>query len=339
MMSIIKRNYSLKKHNTFNIDVKAKYFTIIQNEKQIFNLLQEDFLLKEKILILGSGSNILFTKNYNGIVVFNQIKGIKIIEEDEKCSTIKVGAGEKWHDFVLWSIKRNLSGIENLALIPGLVGASPIQNIGAYGMEVKNTIQKIHFINIKSKKKIIINDFDCKFKYRDSIFKNQLRDKVIITNVIFKLYKKPINNIKYGEISNELQRIKKDPSPKSIAQAVINIRNKKIPNPKKIGNSGSFFKNPIVSQNKFMKLKNKFPDIVYYKNSSKKIKLAAGWLIEHAGLKGIRKGDAGVHKNQALVLVNHNNANGKEILSLARYIQKIIKIKYDINLETEVNII
>ena len=153
MMSIIKRNYSLKKHNTFNIDVKAKFFTIIQNEKQIFNLLQEDFSLKEKILILGSGSNILFTKNYNGIVVFNQIKGIKIIEEDEKYSIIKVGAGEKWHDFVLWSIKRNLSGIENLALIPGLVGASPIQNIGAYGMEVKNTIQKIHFINIKSKKK------------------------------------------------------------------------------------------------------------------------------------------------------------------------------------------
>ena len=142
----------------------------------------------------------------------------------------------------MWSIKRNLSGIENLALIPGLVGASPIQNIGAYGMEVKNTIQKIHFINIKSKKKIIINDFDCKFKYRDSIFKNQLRNKVIITNVIFKLHKKPINNIKYGEISNELQRIKKDPSPKSIAQAVINIRNKKIPNPKKIGNSGSFLK-------------------------------------------------------------------------------------------------
>ena len=242
MMSIIKRNYSLKKHNTFNIDVKAKFFTIIQNEKQIFNLLQEDFSLKEKILILGSGSNILFTKNYNGIVVFNQIKGIKIIEEDEKYSIIKVGAGEKWHDFVLWSIKRNLSGIENLALIPGLVGASPIQNIGAYGMEVKNTIQKIHFINIKSKKKIIINDFDCKFKYRDSIFKNQLRDKVIITNVIFKLYKKPINNIKYGEISNELQRIKKDPSPKSIAQAVINIRNKKIPNPKKLETVEVFLK-------------------------------------------------------------------------------------------------
>lgn len=338
-MSNILRNYSLKDLNSFGVDIKAKYFASFNSEEELLELLSDETSQNEPIFILGEGSNILFTKDFEGIILANKITGTDIILEDKESMTITVGAGENWHDFVLWSIEKGLSGIENLALIPGLVGASPIQNIGAYGTEIKDVITKVHYIEIATGLKKEISNSECKFEYRNSIFKNELKGKVVVTKVTFILSKTPMNNIKYGAITDELNRLKKDPSPSAIAEAVINIRNSKLPNPKILGNSGSFFKNPIIKTDDLKKLKIKFPNIIAYKASNTHSKLAAGWLIENAGYKGYRIGDAGVHKNQALVLVNYGKASGKEILSLANLIQQKIKEKYDVSIENEVNIL
>ena len=338
-MCIIKENYSLESHNTFGINAKAKYFAYFTSENELQYLLSSRIVKKEPLFVLGGGSNILITRDFKGLILANQIKGIVILSENKESTTIKVGAGEIWHDFVLWSIKRNLSGIENLALIPGLVGASPIQNIGAYGMEVKDVIESVNYLEIKSKDKKTINNLACNFRYRDSIFKNELKQKVIITEVIFKLKKTPLNNTTYGAISNELKNLRKEASPRNIAEAVINIRNRKLPDPDELPNSGSFFKNPIIKTSQLEELRKEFPQIVSYKVSKKESKIAAGWLIENAGLKGYRKGNVGVHQNQALVLVNYGKATGIEIITLAKEIQKIIKDKYGIQIEPEVNIL
>ncbi len=338
-MSEIKKNYSLKAHNTFNISVKSKYFASFRSNQELINLLQCNVCKTEKILLLGGGSNILFTKDFNGITLLNAIKGIKIIHEDTNYKKIKVGAGEVWHDFVLWCVKEKLYGIENLALIPGLVGATPIQNIGAYGVEVKDVIEAVNYIDIKSKNKKTINKSSCQFSYRDSIFKKKLKNKVIITEVIFKLKKTPVNNVTYKAISDELKKMKKKVSTKNITEAVMKIRKRKLPDPKEIGNSGSFFKNPVVKIDELKRLKREFPEIVSFKISNTHVKLAAGWLIENIGYKGYRMSDAGVHKNQALVLVNYGKATGREILNLANIIQTKVKEKYNINLENEVNIL
>jgi UDP-N-acetylmuramate dehydrogenase len=262
-----------------------------------------------------------------------------VLAEDNHSSTIEVGAGEVWHDFVLWSIEKTLSGIENLALIPGLVGASPMQNIGAYGLEVKDVITTVHFTEIGSGNSKILSNEDCNFGYRDSIFKHELKEKVVITKVIFKLSKTPLNKTTYGVIEEELKNLNLDPSPKNISTAVINIRSRKLPDPKILGNSGSFFKNPIIKTTQFENLKREFPEMVGYTISETKTKIAAGWLIDNAGLKGYRKADAGVHKNQALVLVNYGNATGLEIINLAKEIQEKIKDKYGISITPEVNIL
>ena len=338
-MQNILNNYNLKKYNTFNVNVRAKYFASFNSKKQLQQLLENQICQNENILILGGGSNILFTKNINGIVLHNNINGISIIKEGTKNIVVKVGAGVVWHDFVIWSVKKNLSGIENLALIPGSVGASPIQNIGAYGAEVKSTIEEVIGIEINSSKERRFTNTECEFNYRSSIFKNELKNKYIITEVIFKLSKKHLNITSYGDVKKELDNLKLPPNPKNISTAVINIRNIKLPHPKKLANSGSFFKNPIISTNTFNSIKKKFPNIISYKISEKKIKIAAGWLIENAGLKGHRVGDAGVHKNQALVIVNYDKATGKEILNLANNIRDKIKKIYGISIENEVNIL
>ena len=257
----------------------------------------------------------------------------------EKHTIVKVGAGVIWQDFVDWSLEKNLSGIENLSLIPGSVGASPVQNIGAYGVEIKNYITKVITFDLEKNTTRIFSNKECQFEYRNSIFKMELKNKILITHVEFKLYKTNINEISYGDIQQELKKLKLNPSPKNISTAVINIRNKKIPNPKILANSGSFFKNPIISTEKFNSLKKDFPEIIGYKVSENKTKVAAGWLIENAGLKGYRNGDAGIHKQQALVLVNYKNASGKNILNLANKIQKIIFEKYKIQIDPEVNIL
>ena len=335
----IQQNYSLKKYNTFGIAATAKYFACFSSENELVELLRNDLCKTEPLFILGGGSNILLTQDFEGLVLANTIKGMEVLAEDNHSSTIEVGAGEVWHDFVLWSIDKNLSGIENLALIPGLVGASPMQNIGAYGLEVKDVITTVHFIEIGSGNSKILSNEDCNFGYRDSIFKHELKEKAVITKVIFKLSKTPLNQTTYGAIEEELKNLNLDPSPKNISTAVINIRSRKLPDPKILGNSGSFFKNPIIKTTQFENLKREFPEMVGYTISETKTKIAAGWLIDNAGLKGYRKADAGVHKNQALVLVNYGNATGLEIINLAKEIQEKIKDKYGISITPEVNIL
>tara|TARA_B100001250_G_scaffold69116_1_gene55430 strand:- start:6111 stop:7127 length:1017 start_codon:yes stop_codon:yes gene_type:complete len=332
-------NYCLKEHNTFGINVKAKYFSKFESTEELKEIINSEIYNRNKTFILGEGSNILLTKDFNGLILHNKITGIDILNDNQRYTIVTVGGGVNWHEFVTWSVNKGLSGIENLALIPGTVGASPVQNIGAYGMEVKDSITKVHAFEIKKKKTKVFTNKECKFEYRTSVFKESLKTKMIITQVEFKLLKTALNKIAYGDIKEELNILKLKPSPRNIAHAVINIRNRKLPNPAEIGNSGSFFKNPIISTNKFESLKIKFPKIVGYKASKCETKLAAGWLIDNAGLKGYRKGDAGVHKHQALVLVNYKEAHGKEILQLARKIQDAILEKYGIKIEPEVNIL
>ena len=336
---MFKENISIKNYNSFKIDVKTKFFCEFKNIEELKIILNSCVYNDNKSIVLGGGSNILFTNDYKGLILKNNITGIKIIKENNHHIIVEVGSGENWHKFVMWSIEKNLSGIENLALIPGSVGACPVQNIGAYGMEAKDSIISVQTIDLKSNKEYNFKNKDCDFNYRDSIFKNKLKNKIIITKVTFRLNKKPINNISYGNIELELKKLKLSPSPKNIANTIIKIREKKLPDPKKIGNCGSFFKNPIISNSQFLKLQKKFPEIIHFKLPNKKIKISAGWLIENIGLKGYRKGDAGVHKQQALVIVNYGRANGKEILNLAKRIQKKVMENYEIKIEPEVNIL
>jgi len=339
MITSVKSNFPLKNFNTFNLSAKAKYFYEFLDELSLLQILNHKKYKNEKLLILGGGSNLLFSKDYDGIILKNSISGIKKISEDENSLIVEVGAGENWHDFVLWSVEKNLSGIENLALIPGLVGASPIQNIGAYGMEVKDTIIQVTYIDIKTGMIKTLKNNECNFSYRNSIFKKELKNKIAITSVTFKLSKQDLNITKYGAIKSELESLQKPPSCKSICQAVINIRTRKLPNPDKLGNSGSFFKNPIISNEKFNKLQKKFPEIVAYKENSNNMKVAAGWLIDKAGWRGYKKNNVGVYQNQALVLVNYGRATGQEVINLSKDIQESIFKKFQIEIFPEVNII
>tara|TARA_B100000780_G_scaffold179789_1_gene126030 strand:- start:3 stop:1019 length:1017 start_codon:yes stop_codon:yes gene_type:complete len=338
-MSNILNNYSLKNHNTFGINVEAKYFSTFNSMIELKEILKINLHKKEKFFILGSGSNILLTKDFDGFILHNKIEGICIIEDNENDIIVEVGSGVVWHDFVMWSVNQELSGIENLALIPGTVGASPVQNIGAYGMEAKDSITKVHTLEIKNKKVKIFSNKDCEFSYRNSIFKKEKEKKFIITKVEFRLSKEHFNRTEYGAIEEELKKLKLKANPATIAKAVIKIRNRKLPNPKVLGNSGSFFKNPVIETSEFNVLKKEFPEMIGYTISNSQTKVAAGWLIDNAGLKGYRKADAGVHKNQALVLVNYGNATGTEIIKLAKEIQQKIKAQYGIIIEPEVSIL
>ena len=333
----IQHNISLKKYNTFGIDVTAERFINIDSVSQLREVLNNE----SSFFVLSGGSNLLLTDNLNTLVLHIGIKGIDILEENDLHAYVKVQAGENWHDFVLWCIKNNLGGLENLSLIPGYVGTSPIQNIGAYGVEIKDTFHKLKAIEIKTGNRIVFNAEDCNFGYRNSVFKNGLKGKFIITSVIFKLTKKNHKlNYSYGAIQSELEnRGITSPTIRDISNCVIDIRNSKLPNPNEIGNSGSFFKNPIVFTKKFNSLKKKYPEIPSYAISSDEVKIPAGWLIEQCGFKGKRFGDAGVHTKQALVLVNYGNATGKEIVRLAQNIQETVLNSFGILLEIEVNVI
>ena len=339
-MSIsIEKNYPLDNLNTFNISAKTKFFYEFNTLENLKEILSHKLLKTEKAFVLGGGSNILFSKDFDGIVLKNSIEGIHITKDNNNHIEVEVGSGENWHEFVLWSVKKNLSGVENLALIPGSVGASPIQNIGAYGCEAKDTIKKVQFIDLESKSIKELTNSECDFSYRSSIFKKDLKGKYIITKVTFLLKKKPINNISYGAVANELSTLKNQASPQSICNAIINIRSRKLPDPQKIGNSGSFFKNPIISNKKLKKIKEKYPEIINYTQSKTHSKIAAGWLIEMAGWKGYRKDDFGVYDKQALVLVNYGKASGNEIIELSKKIQQSVLDKFDIMINPEVNII
>jgi UDP-N-acetylmuramate dehydrogenase len=283
---------------------------------------------------------LLFTKNFDGIVLKNNLKGIEIVQETEEHVYVKSAAGEQWHAFVLYCIANNYAGIENLSLIPGCVGASPMQNIGAYGVEIKDVFYELEAVSLHDGTQQKFNAKDCEFGYRESVFKHKLKNQFIIASVTFRLNKTPKFNTNYGAIEKELELMQvKEISIAAISKAVCNIRSSKLPNPAEIGNAGSFFKNPVVNTPLYEALKVQFPDIVGYKNSETETKLAAGWLIEQCGLKGYRTGDAGVHKNQALVLVNYQNATGKEIYDLSQKVMDAVNAKFGVKLEREVNII
>ena len=336
--SMILKNYNLKTLNSFGVDVKTKYYYALQKIDDIKFLFNQKKQFLKKILVLGGGSNILFTKDYDGLIIHNQIKGIEKVEENKDFLTLKVGAGENWHKFVLYTLKIGLSGIENLSLIPGCVGAAPIQNIGAYGVEVKDFISKVEFYHIKERKIDKKNKIECNFGYRDSIFKKSLKNKVIITHVYFKLNKKFNKIISYGTLKELAQKKSTELKAEDISNFIIEIRNSKLPNPENIGNAGSFFKNPIVSSSKIEKLTKDYPEIIYFKIDNNNYKVSAGWLIENIGLKGYRKGDAGTYEKQALVIINHSNASGKELLLFSNFISEKVLNTYDIKLENEVNI-
>lgn len=334
----VQENISLKKYNTFGIDANAKYFSVFNSINELEELITPDFQLST--LILGGGSNILFTKNFDGLVLKNELKGIELIKEDEDYVYIKAGAGENWHQFVLHCVNNNYAGLENLSLIPGNVGASPMQNIGAYGVEVKDVFYELEAFHLKEKKKIIFNKDECAFGYRESVFKRKYKNEFVIASVTYRLNKKPVYNISYGAIEQELEKMNiKELSIQAISQAVINIRSSKLPDPLKIGNAGSFFKNPEIDNIKYSILNIKYPNIVAYPLANGNVKLAAGWLIEQCGWKGFRSGDAGCYDKQALVLVNYGNAKGKEIYSLSETILQSVNQKFDVRLEREVNIL
>jgi UDP-N-acetylmuramate dehydrogenase len=340
---MIIENFSLKKYNTFGIDVLAQYFAdfnTVEGLEEMLEFKQRPTTNNQRsTLILGGGSNILFTKNVEGMVLKNEIKGIEIVSEDENYVYLKVGAGENWHGLVLYCVNNDLAGMENLSLIPGNVGASPMQNIGAYGVEIKDVFYELEAFHLPEKKIIKFSLPDCEFGYRESVFKRKFKNQFVITSVTYRLNKMPHFNTSYGAIEQELEKMGvQELSIQAISQAVINIRSSKLPDPAVIGNAGSFFKNPEIDYQQFETLKISFPNLVGYALDNGHVKLAAGWLIEQCGWKGYRKGDAGCHAKQALVLVNYGNAKGSEILSLSEEIIASVQEKFDVLLEKEVNI-
>lgn len=335
-MNII-QNQSLKNYNTFGIDAKAKEFIAVNTIDSLIEVVGSN----KDLFILGGGSNMLLTQDIQKLVVHVNLKGKAIIDENEDFVIVKAQAGENWHEFVLWCIDQGFGGIENLSLIPGNVGTTPIQNIGAYGVEIKDTLFSCEALNRKTLQIETFTNAQCQFDYRESVFKNELKEQYIITSVLFQLTKKNhAVSTTYGAIETELlkQNIQ-NPTLKDVSNAVIAIRQSKLPDPKQLGNSGSFFKNPIISKEAYEKAKALHPDMPHYVVSENSVKVPAGWLIEHAGFKGKRFGDAGVHKNQALVLVNYGNATGAELVALSRTIQQTILDQFGIAIEAEVNII
>lgn len=335
----IQSNFSLKSFNTFGIEAKAKSFVAVHSLDELKTVLAEH--AAEPKFILGGGSNMLLTQDIEALVIHIDLKGKRILKEDDDFVWVESMAGENWHEFVLWTIDQNFGGLENMSLIPGNVGTTPVQNIGAYGTEIKDTFVSCDAMKIDDQTMRTFNKEDCRFGYRESIFKQEAKNQYIITSVVFKLTKRNHNiNTSYGDITKELalQNVSV-PTLKDVSNAVIAIRQSKLPDPKILGNSGSFFKNPVISRSHFEKVQAQFPEIKFFEVSPTEVKVPAGWLIEQAGYKGFRKGDAGVHKNQALVLVNYGSATGQEILALSREVQQAVFDKYSIAIEAEVNVI
>ena len=335
----IQNNISLGNFNTFHIDAKASYFAEVNHVNDFIALVNDGYTKKHHSMVLGGGSNMLLTKDYDGLIIKNNLKGIELVKEDEINVFVKAAAGEVWHEFVLFCIGRNYGGVENLSLIPGSVGAGPIQNIGAYGVELKDVFYECEGVSFADGTKRIFKLEECKFGYRESVFKQELKGQYFITSVTFKLSKNPTFRTDYGQIQSELDKMGvKELSVKAISDAVCAIRSSKLPNPAEIGNAGSFFKNPVISKAQFEKIKASYPDVSSYP-AGEQVKLAAGWLIEKAGWKGKSFGTYGVHKNQALVLVNYGGAKGEEIFALSEQIIQSINDTFGVKLEREVNII
>ncbi|MFZ5971845.1 MAG: UDP-N-acetylmuramate dehydrogenase [Bacteroidota bacterium] len=337
----ISERVSLKAFNTFGIDVYADFFCTVRSVQEFVALIQTVTYRQQRSLILGGGSNVLFLDDFKGLVIKNEIKGIEILHETDDYIFVRVGAGEVWHEFVMYCMQHNWGGIENLSLIPGTVGAAPMQNIGAYGVEVKDVIDNVDAVDVRTGEVRTFSNAECQFGYRESVFKGTLKEKFFISSVTLRLRKKNHQlHTSYGAIREVLASKKiSSPTIQNISEAVIEIRSGKLPDPTKVGNAGSFFKNPVVTPDQFNELKKTYPTIPGYVSENQEVKVPAGWLIEQCGWKGKRKGDAGVHTHQALVLVNHGSAKGAEIFSLANEVKKSVKMKFNIELSTEVNII
>ncbi|MEI7803332.1 MAG: UDP-N-acetylmuramate dehydrogenase [Bacteroidota bacterium] len=336
----IQENISLLPFNTFHIDVAAKYFAEIKSENDFSELLSDEKFRSNEKLILGGGSNILFTKNFDGIVVKNSFTGISIVKEDDNYVWVKAAAGEVWHQFVLWCIEKNLAGLENLSLIPGQVGAAPMQNIGAYGVEIKDLFDELEAIEIATAEKVNFKNAECEFGYRESVFKNKFKNQFLISSVTFRLSKKPKFNVNYGDIKMTLDEMRvNELTIKAVSDAVIKIRSSKLPDPNVLGNAGSFFKNPVISQTEFEIFISKNPIAPNYPQKDGTVKIPAGWLIEQCGWKGKIVGHTGSHKTQALVLVNYGGATGNEVFQLALDIQKSVHDKFGITIQPEVNLV
>ena len=338
---VLRERVNLKSYNTFGIAAEARWFVDVENDddvREAFRLAKERSL---NIFVLGSGSNVLLTKDFDGLVVHNSLQGIEVIDKNDHHVTLKVASGEIWHDFVMHAIDHNWGGVENLSLIPGTVGAAPMQNIGAYGVEAKEVIVTVDAIDRSNGAKRSFTNDECRFGYRESVFKHELREIFFISSVTLSLTN--INHhlhISYGAITDTLKQMNvMHPTIRDVSNAVIAIRRSKLPDPKVIGNAGSFFKNPIINASHYNDLKKRFPSMPGYTSDNQEVKVPAGWLIEQCSFKGIRIGDIGVHQHQALVLVNYNNGSGDEILSLSKKIQHTVKETFGIELHAEVNII
>ena len=329
------KNYSLKNYNSFRVNHKANFFLKIENNKSLINFLSDKKFKNEKKLIIGGGSNILFTKDYEGVILYSCIKGIHILEENDNHIKVKVGSGENWDDFVKFCVSKNWYGIENLSLIPGSVGAVPIQNIGAYGVEVKDYIYDVNGIDLKNNTKKTYSNKSCDFEYRDSIFKRELKNNFFVTEVTFILNKNKKFTLNYSELKNiNSQNL----TIQNVRDKIIEIRNSKLPDPKLLANAGSFFKNPVINIKIAKKIKEKYNDFKYYQINESMVKISAAWLIEKSGWKGHKEKNIGVYNKHALVLVNYSSENGKDIKILSKKIKKSVLEKFNVTLENEVNV-
>ena len=338
-MNTIQDNVELRPFNTFGINVIARYFGAFGTVEELGELLE--WTGGRRRIVLGGGSNVLFTRDVDGVVLRNEARGIELVDEDEDYVYVRAGAGEVWQEFVEHCLGRDWAGVENLSLIPGSVGAAPMQNIGAYGVELKEVFYELEARHIEERKVYTFTLNDCEFGYRESVFKRRFRDQFVILSVTFRLFKKPVFHTAYGAIRQELDRMGvKELSIQAVSAAVVAIRRSKLPDPAVIGNAGSFFKNPTIPDEQFDLLQAEYPEIVgYHNNGTDTTKLAAGWLIEQCGWKGYRRGDAGVHDRQALVLVNYGGATGQEIYALSEEVLQSVREKFGVELEREVNII
>ena len=337
---MIYKNVSLKKYNTFGLDYKADCMIHLENEQEAIEFFNGNVVWNKPFLVLGSGSNILFTQDFKGTILYPEMSGIKIEEKDSNVGEVIVsaGAGINWDDFVAWTVDRGFGGIENLSLIPGKIGATPVQNIGAYGIEVKDQIVNVRALNINDGSIRIFENNECEFGYRNSIFKKSEKGRYLVTRVSYRLSINPHLNLRYDSLKEEVNKLGPE-TLQNTRQAVINIRRNKLPDPEIIGNAGSFFKNPVVKKSVVANLKNLYPDLPVYSDHEDYMKLASGWLIDRCGWKGKRRGDAGVHEKQALVLVNYGKATGKEILDLSEEIKESVRDKFGLDLEREVEVV
>lgn len=329
---------SLIKYNTFKINVKSDYFVGVRSVNEISEILDDDFFKKQKIMVIGGGSNILFTRNFNGLIIHNKITGIQVLSDKKNELIIEVGAGEEWDNLVEWTTKRNLYGIENLSLIPGSVGAAPIQNIGAYGVEIKDVFIGLSAVNLETGKLEYFNKSKCKFGYRNSVFKNKLKNKYIITSVVIKISKNQKLTLDYKDLRFLSKKNTKNLTSEIIRREVIKIRNSKLPNPKNIGNAGSFFKNPVISKTIFEKIQKKYPNVPYYLEK-KLFKIPAGWLIDKVGIKKNSNNSCSLYNKHSLIIINNGDASGIEIAKFSKIIKSEVFLKFNINLEEEVLII